>query len=151
MALRIASLSAQPGVPKQRTTCPGCPALMPARAAAAPRLPARQKDHSTFKRIGTDLFFEKSVSLVEALCGERCPSAAAAGLTMLLWGTRCRLILPRGSPWLRRFAPVKPCVLRPLPSRTHTHLDNPTLAHKQSHEQSDTPTPTPTRQAPTST
>ncbi|KAL4424806.1 hypothetical protein ABPG77_000846 [Micractinium sp. CCAP 211/92] len=28
-----------------------------------------QKDHSSFKRIGTDLFFEKSVSLVEALCG----------------------------------------------------------------------------------
>lgn len=28
-----------------------------------------QKEHNTFKRIGTDLFFEKTVSLVEALCG----------------------------------------------------------------------------------
>ena len=30
-----------------------------------------QKEHGGFKRIGTDLFFEKSVSLVDALCGER--------------------------------------------------------------------------------
>ncbi|PSC75824.1 molecular chaperone [Micractinium conductrix] len=28
-----------------------------------------QKEHATFKRIGTDLFFEKTVSLVDALCG----------------------------------------------------------------------------------
>jgi hypothetical protein len=28
-----------------------------------------QKEHGSFKRIGTDLFFEKSVSLVDALCG----------------------------------------------------------------------------------
>lgn len=28
-----------------------------------------QKEHGGFKRIGTDLFFEKSVSLVDALCG----------------------------------------------------------------------------------
>jgi hypothetical protein len=31
-----------------------------------------QKEHSGFKRIGTDLFFEKSISLVDALCGECC-------------------------------------------------------------------------------
>ncbi|KAI3433861.1 hypothetical protein D9Q98_003664 [Chlorella vulgaris] len=30
-----------------------------------------QKEHSGFKRIGTDLFFEKSISLVDALCGMR--------------------------------------------------------------------------------
>lgn len=51
----------------------GTPACRPGSSHAPrwPSPPTRQKDHSTFKRIGTDLFFEKSVSLVEALCGEQ--------------------------------------------------------------------------------
>ena len=39
--------------------------------ALLPFCPLPQKEHSTFKRIGTDLFYEKSISLVEALCGTR--------------------------------------------------------------------------------
>jgi len=35
-----------------------------------PSRPSLQKEHASFKRIGADLFYEKTVSLVDALCGE---------------------------------------------------------------------------------
>lgn len=59
-------------------TAPSCLAVRPhgivsgIRSSLSRCLPVPQKEHATFKRIGTDLFFEKTVSLVDALCGACC-------------------------------------------------------------------------------